>query len=190
MKTCVVLASGRGSNFRAILANVQKGELPLQILALISDDPQAQALVSAREAGLEAVALDFHSFAEKAAYRRRLLEVLQGYDPDYVLLAGYMRVLDPAVIRAFPRRIINIHPSLLPAFPGLHGQRQALEYGVKIAGCTVHYVDEGMDTGEIIAQRAVAVLPGDTEESLSARILAEEHKLYSEVLQELCATKE
>lgn len=185
----VVLASGRGSNFQAILRNVQKGTLPLDIAALVSDNPNAKALAIARAAGIPAEVVDYHGFARKEEYGKALLSVVSGFSPDYIVLAGYMRIMGADLVKAYPRKILNIHPSLLPSFPGLNGQKQALEYGVKIAGCTVHYVDEGMDTGEIIAQRAVDVFPDDTEEILSARILAEEHQLYSAVLLSLCQKK-
>ncbi len=188
MMRIAVLASGRGSNFQAILERVQSGALPIEIAALISDNPKAAALAIAAKAGIPAIPLNYPSFDSPGAYRQALAETVAALRPDYIVLAGYMRILDSQMVAAYPRRILNIHPSLLPAFPGLHGQRQALEYGVKISGCTVHYVDEGMDTGEIIAQRAVPVCPGDTEETLAARILRAEHALYSEVLLSLTRT--
>ncbi|MEE0776263.1 MAG: phosphoribosylglycinamide formyltransferase [Bacillota bacterium] len=181
MKRFVVLASGRGSNFQAILEEVQKGNINGEIVAVISDNHNANALEIAREAGIEAV----YGNAKSDEYKDWLLGTVQSYAPDYVLLAGYMRIVPPEFVSMFPQRIINIHPALLPSFPGLHGQRQALEYGVKITGCTVHYVDEGMDTGKIIAQKAVPVLEDDTEDTLSARILVEEHKLYPAVVKML-----
>ncbi|MDO4541278.1 MAG: phosphoribosylglycinamide formyltransferase [Bacillota bacterium] len=181
MKRFVVLASGRGSNFTAILKEIQKGNINGEIVAVISDNPQAKALEIAAEAGISTESHDPHT----PEYKAWLLQRVRSYEPDYVLLAGYMRIVPPEFIAAFPNRVINIHPALLPSFPGLHGQRQALEYGVKISGCTVHYVDEGMDTGRIIAQKAVEVLEGDTEDSLSARILEQEHKLYPAVVKML-----
>lgn len=181
MKRFVVLASGRGSNFKAILKEIQNGNINGEIVAVISDNQHAAALDIAREAGIEAV----YGNAKSSEYKSWLLGTVQSYTPDYVLLAGYMRIVPPEFVAAFPQRIINIHPALLPSFPGLHGQRQALDYGVKIAGCTVHYVDEGMDTGKIIAQAVVPVLDDDTEETLSARILTEEHKLYPAVVKML-----
>lgn len=186
MMRIVVLASGRGSNFQAILDRVREGTLPLEIAALISDNPDAKALTIAANAGIRTIALDYRCFAHTKEYNRALMAAIAELAPDYIVLAGYMRILAVGMVKAYPRRILNIHPSLLPSFPGLHGQKQALDYGVKIAGCTVHFVDEGMDTGEIIAQRAVGVYPDDTEETLSARILAEEHQLYSAVLLSLC----
>lgn len=181
MKRFVVLASGRGSNFKAILEEIQKGNIDGEIVAVLSDNADAKALTIAEEAG---IVTEYVNHKEKG-YKDLLLAAIRNYAPDYLLLAGYMRIVPPKIIAAFPQRIINIHPALLPSFPGLHGQRQALEYGVKIAGCTVHYVDEGMDTGKIIAQKAVPVLEDDTEETLSARILAEEHKLYPAVVKML-----
>ena len=181
MKRFVVLASGRGSNFAAILAEVQKGAINGEIVAVISDNSQAKALDIAAEAGIATASHDPHT----PDYQAWLLNTVKSYDPDYVLLAGYMRIVPPEFIAAFPQRIINIHPALLPSFPGLHGQRQAVAYGVKISGCTVHFVDEGMDTGKIIAQKAVAVLEDDTEDTLAARILKEEHKLYPAVVKML-----
>jgi len=182
----VVLASGRGSNFQAILDRVREGTLPLEIAALISDNPDAKALTIAVNAGIRAIALDPRCFAHTKEYNGALMAAIAELAPDYIVLAGYMRILAAGMVKAYPRRILNIHPSLLPSFPGLHSQKQALDYGVKIAGCTVHFVDEGMDTGEIIAQRAVTVYPDDTEETLSARILTEEHQMYSAVLLSLC----
>lgn len=178
MKRFVVLASGRGSNFAAILAEIQKGNINGEIVAVVSDNNKAKALDIAKDAGIATTSHDPHT----QDYREWLLNTVKSYKPDYVLLAGYMRIVPPEFIEAFPNKVINIHPALLPSFPGLHGQRQAVEYGVKISGCTVHYVDEGMDTGKIIAQKAVEVLDDDTEDTLAARILKEEHKLYPSVV--------
>lgn len=181
MKRFVVLASGRGSNFAAILGEIQKGNIDGEIVAVISDNKDAKALTIASEAGIATASGDPHA----EGYNQWLLKEVKSYSPDYILLAGYMRIVPPEFVAAFPNRVINIHPALLPSFPGLHGQRQAVEYGVKISGCTVHYVDEGMDTGKIIAQKAVEVLPDDTEDTLAARILKEEHKLYPAVVKML-----
>ncbi|MEG1821328.1 MAG: phosphoribosylglycinamide formyltransferase [Clostridiales bacterium] len=181
MKRFVVLASGRGSNFKAILNEIEAGNIKGKIVAVISDNQGAKALEIARDAGINAV----FGNAKSSDYKEWLLATVRSFAPDYILLAGYMRIVPPEFIQAFPDKVINIHPALLPSFPGLHGQKQALEYGVKIAGCTVHYVDAGMDTGKIIAQKAVEVLDDDTEDSLSARILAEEHKLYPAVVKML-----
>ncbi|MBQ2765205.1 MAG: phosphoribosylglycinamide formyltransferase [Firmicutes bacterium] len=182
MKRLVVLASGRGSNFKAILDHVEAGDINGEIVAVISDNFNAKALETAREHEIEAI----YGNAKSDEYTDWLIGTVKTYAPDYILLAGYMRIVPPEFVSAFEGKIINIHPALLPSFKGLHGQRQALEYGVKIAGCTVHYVDEGMDTGKIIAQRAVEVKDDDTEETLSARILEQEHQLYPAVVKMLC----
>lgn len=182
MKRLVVLASGRGSNFKAILDHVEAGDINGEIVAVISDNHDAKALETARDHEIEAI----YGNAKSDEYTNWLIGTVKTYAPDYILLAGYMRIVPPEFVAAFEGKIINIHPALLPSFKGLHGQRQALEYGVKIAGCTVHYVDEGMDTGKIIAQRAVEVKDDDTEETLSARILEQEHQLYPAVVKMLC----
>ena len=182
MKRLVVLASGRGSNFKSILDHIEAGEINGEIVAVISDNHNVKALDIAREHEIEAI----FGNAKSDEYTNWLIGTVKSYAPDYIILAGYMRIVPPEFVAAFEGRIINIHPALLPSFKGLHGQRQALEYGVKIAGCTVHYVDEGMDTGKIIAQRAVEVKDDDTEETLSARILEQEHQVYPEVVKMLC----
>ena len=182
MKRLVVLASGRGSNFKSILDHIEAGEINGEIVAVISDNHNAKALDISREHEIEAI----FGNAKSDEYTNWLIGTVKSYAPDYIILAGYMRIVPPEFVAAFEGRIINIHPALLPSFKGLHGQRQALEYGVKIAGCTVHYVDEGMDTGKIIAQRAVEVKDDDTEETLSARILEQEHQVYPEVVKMLC----
>lgn len=178
----VVLASGRGSNLQTILDNIEKGLLNAEIAAVISDNENAYALVRARQARIPAVFINPKKYSSREAYNNELANRVSSYHPNYIVLAGYMRILTPSFVEQFPMRIINIHPSLLPAFPGLHAQRQAWEYGVRVSGCTVHFVDSGLDSGPIIAQRAVPVYPDDTEELLSARILEEEHALYSQVL--------
>ena len=182
MKRLVVLASGRGSNFKSVLDHIEAGDINGEIVAVISDNHNAKALDIAREHEIEAI----FGNAKSDEYTNWLIGTVKSYAPDYIILAGYMRIVPPEFVAAFEGRIINIHPALLPSFKGLHGQRQALEYGVKIAGCTVHYVDEGMDTGKIIAQRAVEVKDDDTEETLSARILEQEHQVYPEVVKMLC----
>ena len=176
-KKIAILLSGRGSNFTAIYKAICRGDLDAEICCVISNIPDAAGLVRAREWGLQTILIPSRG-VERTAYDRMLIDALRPFDPALVCLAGFMRILSPVFIAAFPSRVLNIHPSLLPAFPGLHAQRQALEYGVKISGCTVHFADEGMDTGPIIMQRAVEVLDGDTEESLSARILDQEHDIY------------
>ncbi len=177
-----VLASGRGSNLQAILDAIEAGRCPARVAVVVSDRAGARALDRARAAGVKAVHLDPHVYPARAAFDRTVLAVLAEHAVELVCLAGYMRLLSPAFVAACRGRILNVHPALLPAFPGLHAQRQALEYGVKVAGATVHLVDEGVDTGAIVLQAAVPVLEGDTEETLAARILAEEHRLYPEAI--------
>jgi phosphoribosylglycinamide formyltransferase-1 len=177
-----VLASGRGSNLQAILDASRSSGYPARVVVVISDRETAAALARARAAGVEALFLDPKQDGDREAFDRRLVQTLQARGVELVCNAGYMRILSPVFVRAFAGRAINVHPSLLPAFPGLHAQRQALAAGVKIAGVTVHFVDEGIDTGAIVAQAGVPVLDDDTEESLAARILVEEHRLYPEVV--------
>jgi phosphoribosylglycinamide formyltransferase 1 len=184
-----ILISGRGSNFQAIHRSIVEGRLEAEIVCVISNVPSAKGLDYARAHELTAVSMASKGMAREA-FDEKLIAALHEHGVDLVCLAGYMRLLSPRFIQAFAGRILNIHPSLLPSFPGLHAQRQALEYGVKITGCTVHWVDEGLDSGPIVAQAAVPVLPGDTEESLSARVLVEEHRLYSEALRGVIATRE
>ena len=184
MKKLGILLSGRGSNFEAIAQAVRNGKLPAEIAVVISNRPEAPGLRTAQAMGLNAVSLPSQGVA-RADYDAQLVAILQQNKVGLVCLAGFMRLLTPVMIQAFPKRIVNIHPSLLPAFPGLHAQRQALQYGVKITGCTVHYVIEEMDAGPIIRQAAVPVLPGDTEEDLTQRILAVEHQIYIETLHDV-----
>lgn len=173
-----ILLSGRGSNFVAIADNVRKGELDADIAIVISDNPEARGLEVARQRNLNACVVDPRG-KTREDFDRELVAHLKKEKVDLVCLAGYMRILSPHFIQQFPHRILNIHPALLPAFKGLQAQRQALEYGVKISGCTVHFVDAGIDSGPIVLQAAVPVEPADTEESLALRILKEEHRLYS-----------
>lgn len=173
-----VLISGSGSNLQALLDACTQADFPAQVVCVVSNVPTAFGLERARKAGVPAVALDHKAFGSRADFERALGDELKKAGVEWVCLAGFMRLVSADFLARFPGRVLNVHPSLLPAFTGLHAQRQALERGVKIAGCTVHFVDAGMDTGPIIAQAAVPVLPGDDEASLSARILAEEHKLY------------
>jgi phosphoribosylglycinamide formyltransferase 1 len=178
-----VFASGRGSNFQALLSARKEGRLPqAEFVVLISDKPSAPVLDLARQAGLGAVAIPPREYPDRAAYEYAILAHLKELNIEAICLAGYMRIVGSTLLQAFPNRIINIHPALLPSFPGAHGHRDALEYGVKISGCTVHFVDEGTDTGPIIIQRAVEVMDDDTEETLAARILNEEHKAYPEAV--------
>ncbi len=178
-----VLASGRGSNFEALLRHERAGYFArARLVCLISDQPTAGALAIAERYGLPCYVVQRNAFPSKEAFEEAIARHLAEHGVEWVALAGYMRLVGPVLLNRYPQRILNIHPALLPAFPGLHAQRQALDYGVKISGCTVHFVDEGMDTGPIIVQRAVPVLPNDTEELLSARILEQEHIAYAEAL--------
>jgi phosphoribosylglycinamide formyltransferase-1 len=181
MKRLAILLSGRGSNFEAIAGNVARGALDASIAVVISNRPEARGLQIARDRGLNAIAIASKGM-DREAYDRELIAELRKYDVDLVCLAGYMRLLSAFFIREFPNRILNIHPSLLPAFPGLDAQHQALQYGVKVSGCTVHFVDEYLDAGPILLQAAVPVHDHDTEDTLSARILNEEHRIYSEAI--------
>lgn len=173
-----VLISGSGSNLQALLDACAQADFPAEVACVVSNVPTAFGLERARKAGVPAVALDHKAFGSRGDFERALEEELGKAGVEWVCLAGFMRLLSAEFLARFPGRVLNIHPALLPAFPGLHAPRQALERGVKIAGCTVHFVDAGTDTGPIIAQAAVPVLPGDDEASLSARILVEEHRLY------------
>ena len=177
-----VLASGRGSNFQALVEAARSGRLPAVVAVLISDRPDAPALGIARAFGIEALFLDPKQYPSREAHEKAIIAALDERRIGLVCHAGYMRILTSAYVEHFRGRAFNIHPSLLPAFPGLHAQRQALEHGVRVAGATVHFVDEGVDTGPIVLQAAVPVLPGDTEETLSRRILAEEHRIYPEAV--------
>ncbi len=176
-----VLASGRGSNFIAIADAIEKGKINAVISVLVSDNPGARAVAAAEARGIETKVVDPGGIS-RDEFDGKVVEILRGFGVDLVVLAGFMRIVGKPLIEAFPQRIMNIHPSLLPSFKGLHAQRQALEYGVKVSGCTVHFVDEGVDTGPIILQKAVPVLDDDTVESLSKRILAEEHRIYPEAV--------
>jgi len=176
-----ILISGRGSNFLAIADAIATHQLEAEIAVVISNRPEAPGIAAARERGLHAVVLPSKG-ADREAYDRGLIEELRRNRVDLVCLAGYMRILSGNFIREFAGRILNIHPSLLPAFPGLDAQHQALEHGVKFSGCTVHFVEEGLDSGPIILQAAVPVLVDDTADSLSARILKEEHRIYPEAI--------
>ncbi|MFP2962812.1 phosphoribosylglycinamide formyltransferase [Myxococcus sp. 1LA] len=173
-----VLVSGSGSNLQALLDACAREDFPAQVACVVSNVPTAFALERARQAGVTATVVDHKAHATKADFEKALLDTLRAANVEWVCLAGFMRLLSADFLGHYAGRVLNIHPSLLPAFPGLNAQRQALERGVKVAGCTVHFVDAGTDTGPIIAQAAVPVLPDDDEKALSARILAEEHRLY------------
>jgi phosphoribosylglycinamide formyltransferase 1 len=176
-KNIAILLSGRGSNFLAIYEAIQRGDLDATLCCVISNIPGATGLERAQEFGLQTICIPSKGM-EREQYDRMLVNTLRSFNPALVCLAGFMRILSPVLIAEFPSRILNIHPALLPSFPGLHAQKQALRYGVKVSGCTVHFADEGVDTGPIIMQRAVEVLDNDTEDTLSARILEQEHQVY------------
>jgi phosphoribosylglycinamide formyltransferase 1 len=177
-----ILLSGRGSNFEAIHRAITNGPLDATIVCVISNRPDARGIERARELGLPALVFDHKRYPTRAAHEEDVLRALAEAEPDFVALAGYMRLLSPAFVAAFPHRILNIHPSLLPSFPGVDAQAQAVAYGVKVSGCTVHFVDENLDAGPIIVQRAVPVRDDDTANTLAARILEQEHAAYVEAL--------
>ena len=177
-----VLASGRGSNFRALAEAVAGGRLPASVVVLITDRAGAPALAVARELRIEAAVVDPKQHPSREAHEKAVIGVLEERRVGLVCLAGYMRLLSAEFVAHFAGRLLNIHPSLLPAFPGLHPHRQALAHGVRVSGATVHFVDEGVDTGPVVLQAAVPVEPDDTEESLAARILVEEHRIYPEAV--------
>lgn len=177
-----VLASGRGSNFQSIINAINSRRLIAEIVVLITDNASAFAIERAKKHGIEYLVISPKEYSSGDDFFVKIAEELKKRDAGLVILAGFMRIVRKPLIDAFPNSIMNIHPALLPAFPGLHGQRQALEYGVKISGCTVHFVDEGMDTGPIIIQAAVPLLQDDTEETLSERILKLEHEIYPEAI--------
>lgn len=180
-----VLLSGRGSNFLALEKAISAGRIPARIGLVVSNRADAGGIAAARELGLETAVVPHGESASREEHDARVVDQLRARGVEWVCLAGYMRLLSPDFVRAFPRRILNIHPSLLPAFPGLRVQRKALDYGVRVAGCTVHLVDEELDHGPIVVQRPVEVLDTDDEASLSARILVEEHLAYPEALERL-----
>jgi phosphoribosylglycinamide formyltransferase-1 len=177
-----VLLSGRGSNFAAIHDAIARGTLDAKIVCVISNRPDAPGIVRARELGLSAHVFDHRKYPAREAHEEDVLRAIAEAEADFIALAGYMRLLSPAFVAAYPHRILNIHPSLLPAFPGVDAQDQALAYGVKVSGCTVHFVDENLDAGPIVVQRSVPVLDDDTADSLAARILEQEHVAYVDAL--------
>ena len=180
-----ILISGTGSNMKSIVAACEAGEVPAEVGVVISNRVDAPGITWATEHGLETAVLSHRDFADREAHDRAVADRLQEARADWVCLAGYMRLLSVVFVDAYPNRILNIHPALLPSFPGLHGQRQAWEYGVKVSGCTVHLVDLELDHGPIVVQRSVPVLADDDEERLSARILEQEHIAYPEALKAL-----
>lgn len=177
-----VLVSGSGTNLQSILDACARNELKARVVCVISNKAEAYALERARNAGIPALHLDHQAYSGREAYDEAVVATLREYGVELVAMAGFMRIITSVLLESFPMAVMNIHPALLPAFPGLHAQRQALDYGAKIAGCTVHFVDQGTDTGPIIMQAAVPVLEGDTEQSLSARIQKEEHRIYPEAI--------
>ena len=182
-RTLGVLISGRGSNLQVILDAIAEGRLDARVGVVVSNQADAQGLERAEKAGVPTAVLSHKDYDSREAFDEAVFARLKKHDVDVVCLAGFVRILSPVLVRAFPNRVLNIHPSLLPAFVGLHAQRQAVEHGAKVSGCTVHLVDEELDHGPILLQTPVPVEEGDSEESLSARILEQEHKLYPEAIQ-------
>lgn len=178
-----VLVSGSGSNLQSIIDHIEAGTLDAEIRIVISNNPDAFALERCKKHRICAVVVDNRKFDSRESYDRQTITILESSGVELVVMAGFMRILSPEFFRAFPRRIMNIHPALLPAFPGIHVQHKAVEYGVKFAGCTVHFADEGIDTGPIIIQSVVPVYEDDTADTLSARILKEEHRIYPQAIQ-------
>ncbi len=185
MKKVAILLSGRGSNFLALSDAIEAGQIPAEIVLVVSNLADATGLDHARKRNYPAVCIPSAGI-EREAYDRQVVRELQAADTEIVCLAGFMRLLSPWFVRQYPHHILNIHPSLLPSFPGLHGQRQALEWGARLTGCTVHLVDEELDHGPIILQQAVPVLDDDSEDSLSQRILEYEHRIYPQALKLVC----
>jgi phosphoribosylglycinamide formyltransferase 1 len=185
VKTIVILISGRGSNLEAILG----ARLPARIAAVISNEPKAQGLATARAQGIATTVVPNRDFPDRSAFDTALAAAIDVHQPDLVVLAGFMRILTESFITCYAGRLVNIHPSLLPAFPGLHTHRQALAAGVRIHGCTVHFVTPALDHGPIVVQAAVPVLPGDSEDALAARVLREEHRIYPQAIRWFCEGK-
>ncbi len=182
MKTIVILISGRGSNMEALIAARDAGRLPVQIAAVISNRPDAKGLATAEKAGIAARCLDHKAFADRAAFDAALAECIDGFAPDLVVLAGFMRILTPEFVRHYEGRLLNIHPSLLPSFPGLDTHQRALDAGVRLHGCTVHFVTAELDHGPVVIQAAVRVHDDDDESRLAARVLAQEHIVYPQAV--------
>jgi len=186
MKRIAVVASGRGSNFQAVIDAIRNGTVPAECVALITDNPKAYALERAKKAGIPCRIIDYATFPSREVYERALLAAMQDANADLFVLAGYMRILGASIVKAFLGKIINIHPALLPSFTGLHAQRQAVQHGVKVAGCTVHFVDESLDGGPIILQECVPVLETDDEDALAERILMHEHECLPVAIRLFC----
>ena len=177
-----ILISGRGSNMEAIIKSSLENRIPANVAIVISDNPQARGIEIARSLGIATKVIERKSFTSKEDFERAIIECLKNCQVELLCLAGFMRILSPLLVQEFAGKIMNIHPALLPSFPGLHAQKQAIDYGVKISGATVHFIDEGVDTGPIIIQVAVPIHDNDTEETLSQKILLQEHKIYSEAI--------
>ena len=188
-KRIAVLASGRGSNFQAVIEAILQGKIPATCVALITDNPEAYAIERAKKAKIPVTIVDYSLYPSRDEYECALLTAMQQADADLFVLAGYMRILGTSIVRVFSGKMMNIHPALLPSFTGLHAQRQALDYGVKVSGCTVHFVDESLDCGPIILQHCVAVQDGDDEDSLAGRILKHEHECLPEAIRLFCEEK-
>ncbi|MCG6533713.1 MAG: phosphoribosylglycinamide formyltransferase [Syntrophales bacterium LBB04] len=178
-----ILVSGSGSNLQSIIDRIEDHRLAACIQVVISNNPEAYALQRIKKYGIPAAVIDHREFGSREAFDQRMIEVLRDHHVELVAMAGFMRVLTPVFLNAFPMRIMNIHPALLPSFQGTHAQKRAFEYGVKFSGCTVHFADEGVDTGPIIIQALVPILDDDTEETLADRILREEHRIYPQAIQ-------
>jgi phosphoribosylglycinamide formyltransferase-1 len=178
-----VLVSGSGSNLQAIIDRIESGDLSAEIAVTISNKPDAYALQRCHRHGIPTAVVRHQDFPMREDFDRRMIDILNEHAVDLVVMAGFMRVLTGLFLKAFPMKVMNIHPALLPAFPGLHVQQQAIDYGVKFSGCTVHFADEGVDTGPVIIQAVVPVLPSDTSATLAARILKEEHRIYPQAIQ-------
>jgi phosphoribosylglycinamide formyltransferase 1 len=189
MKQIAVLASGQGSNLEAILEAIERGEVFGRVVLVLGDRGRAPALEKARKRGVEALFMNPKDYENRLDYDRALIGKIKNAGADLVVLAGFMRLLSKEFIRAFPQSIMNIHPALLPAFPGLDGAEQAFNYGVKVTGCTVHFIDEGLDSGPVILQEAVPVIQHDTIETLKERIHASEHRLYPTAIDLFCRGK-
>lgn len=188
-KVISFLASGRGKNFAAVIKKINSGYIPAQVGILICDKPDAAVLEKAKKYKIDFVFIDPKSFSSKTEYEKEIVKYLENYNTDYIIAAGFMRLLSPYIINIYQNRIINIHPSLLPSFPGRDAQKQALEYGAKITGCTVHFIDEGTDTGPIILQHMVKIDKNDNLQKLSEKILKDEHKILIKSIKLLCENR-
>jgi len=186
IKRIAVIASGRGSNFQAVIDAIKAGAVPVTCVALITDNPKAYAIKRAEQAQVPVIIVDYAAYSSRQEYEQALLRAMKRVNPDLFVLAGYMRIVGKEIVKAFSGRMINIHPALLPSFTGLHAQRQAVAYGVKVSGCTVHFVDESLDGGPVIVQQTVPVMEGDDEDALAERILAHEHQCLPYAIRLFC----